>query len=89
METFEAGVLLAHWASVRGGAVGLGCGALLPHAHGKTLHFSGCGQRHATTVELDTSRARCEVTSTIQPCSWVSYSLCCSVSSVLHSSGIV
>ena len=58
METFEGGISLAHWQSVSGGTVGLGCGPLRPHAHGKTLYFQGCGMRQVTTVELDTTRTR-------------------------------
>ena len=58
METFEGGISLAHWESVSGGTVGLGCGPLRPHAHGKTLYFQGCGMRQVTTVELDTTRTR-------------------------------
>ncbi|GFO21736.1 reelin [Plakobranchus ocellatus] len=56
-DSFEGGVLPSHWAYVRGGGLGFGCGALLPFAHGKTLYFNGCGSREAVTAEMDTSHA--------------------------------
>lgn len=57
VDGFEGGVG-ANWASVTGGAVGLGCSSLAPYAHGKHLYFSGCGMRQARTVDLDTRTAR-------------------------------
>ncbi|XP_064633067.1 reelin-like [Lineus longissimus] len=57
LEGFEAGVTSAYWESVIGGGVGIGCGILLPHSHGKTLYFNGCGSRQAVTRELDTSQS--------------------------------
>ncbi|KAL5015495.1 hypothetical protein ScPMuIL_009765 [Solemya velum] len=56
-DSFEGGIYSSHWSSVTGGGIGFGCGALLPYAHGKTLYFSDCGQRHAVTVEMDLSTA--------------------------------
>ncbi|KAK3762808.1 hypothetical protein RRG08_040503 [Elysia crispata] len=56
-DSFEGGIFPSHWAYVRGGGLGFGCGALLPFAHGKTLYFNGCGSREAVTAEMDTSRA--------------------------------
>jgi hypothetical protein len=58
LEGFEAGVTPAYWQSVIGGGVGIGCGILLPHSHGKTLYFNGCGSRQAVTRELDTSQSK-------------------------------
>ena len=58
MEGFEGGVSPSKWAKVSGGAPGLGCGTLLPLAHGKNLYFNGCGLRQAVTTEMDMSRAR-------------------------------
>ncbi|XP_038061332.1 reelin-like [Patiria miniata] len=57
-DSFEGGISDRTWSSVRGGGLGMGCGALVPHAHGKSLYFSQCGLREAITVELDTTRAR-------------------------------
>ncbi len=57
-DNFEGGISQGTWASVRGGRLGVGCGALVPHAHGKFLYFSLCGVREAVTVELDTTRNR-------------------------------
>ena len=58
IDTFEAGISASHWQIVSGGGLGLGCGSLLPLAHGKTLYFNGCGLRQAVTVEMDTTKAR-------------------------------
>lgn len=58
IDGFESGVLSSMWESVSGGAIGLGCGALLPFAHGKTLYFNGCGLREAVTTDMDTTKAR-------------------------------
>ena len=55
---FEGGVSPGYWSSVDGGGIGLGCGSLLPVAHGKSLYFNGCGMRQAITAEMDLSRAR-------------------------------
>ena len=55
---FEDDISPSRWQHVSGGSVGLGCGALLPLAHGKNLYFNGCGLRHAVTAELDLTRAR-------------------------------
>ncbi|XP_071486224.1 reelin-like [Diadema antillarum] len=44
------------WKVVDGGQEGQGCSPLLPHAHGMSLYFSGCGLRQAVTMELDTRR---------------------------------
>ncbi|XP_033646479.1 reelin-like isoform X1 [Asterias rubens] len=56
MDNFEAGISQRTWASVTGGRLGIGCGALVPYGHGKSLYFSLCGVREAVTVELDTRR---------------------------------
>ncbi|XP_045618804.2 reelin [Procambarus clarkii] len=56
VDGFEGGVL-ANWALVTGGGVGLGCSSLAPYSHGKHLYFSGCGTRQAVTKELDTRSA--------------------------------
>lgn len=53
-DSFEGGISTSHWHIVSGGGIGFGCGALLPFAHGKTLYFSGCGERQAITAEMDT-----------------------------------
>ena len=58
MDNFEAGISQRTWASVTGGRLGIGCGALVPYGHGKSLYFSLCGVREAVTVELDTRRNR-------------------------------
>ena len=58
IDGFEGGISKWQWQSVIGGGVGLGCGALLPFAHGKTLYFNGCGVRQAVTTEMDTTKAR-------------------------------
>lgn len=55
---FEGGVQPNNWAAVEGGGLGLGCGVLLPVAHGKNLYFNGCGIRQATTAEMDLTKAR-------------------------------
>ena len=52
---FEGGISAALWERVDGGGLGMGCGSLLPLAHGKNLYFSECGIRQAITVEMDTS----------------------------------
>ncbi|KAK2176997.1 hypothetical protein NP493_626g01025 [Ridgeia piscesae] len=54
---FEDDISPGRWVRVSGGSVGLGCGALLPQAHGKNLYFNGCGLRQAVTAELDLTRA--------------------------------
>ncbi|XP_022095907.1 reelin-like [Acanthaster planci] len=56
-DNFEGGITDRTWSSVKGGQLGMGCGALVPYAHGKSLYFSQCGLREAVTVELDTTRA--------------------------------
>lgn len=58
MDDFDTSINPRHWAIIHGGGIGYGCGALRPHAHGNTLFFSGCGQREAVTMEMDTSKAR-------------------------------
>ena len=55
---FENGLSPYMWHRVRGGGIGMGCGALLPYAYGKTLYFGGCGLREAVTVEFDTTKVR-------------------------------
>ncbi|KAG7169873.1 Reelin-like, partial [Homarus americanus] len=56
VDGFEGGVL-ANWALVSGGGVGLGCNSLAPFGHGKHIYFSGCGTRQAVTKDLDTRTA--------------------------------
>ena len=56
-DSFEGGIFKSHWQTVSGGEIGFGCGALRPYAHGKTLYFNGCGDRQATTAEMDTTNA--------------------------------
>uniref|UniRef100_A0A0B7ACI1 Reelin n=1 Tax=Arion vulgaris TaxID=1028688 RepID=A0A0B7ACI1_9EUPU len=56
-DSFEGGIFTSHWQTISGGGIGFGCGALLPHAHGKTLYFNGCGERQAVTAEMDTGDA--------------------------------
>ncbi len=58
MEGFEGSLSMSHWALVEGGDIGLGCGSLTPHAHGKTLYFNGCGRRQAITQEFNTYKIR-------------------------------
>lgn len=41
------------WETITGGSVKVGCGSLIPLAHGKHLHFDGCGIRMAFTVPID------------------------------------
>ena len=59
-EGFEGGVGHSKWEGVSGGGLGMGCGTLLPFAHGKNLYFNGCGLRQAVTREMDVSKARLE-----------------------------
>ncbi|XP_033105614.1 LOW QUALITY PROTEIN: reelin-like [Anneissia japonica] len=58
LENFEGGLLSSIWSRVRGGRLGVGCGSLVPHAHGKSLYFNKCGLREAVTVEYDTRNTR-------------------------------
>lgn len=43
----------ALWESITGGNIKIGCGSFIPLAHGKHLHFDGCGTRMASTVPMD------------------------------------
>jgi len=45
------------WDRVDGASPGVGCGSLVPHAHGKHLHFDGCFDRSATTIPIDVTKA--------------------------------
>ncbi|XP_071961497.1 reelin-like [Antedon mediterranea] len=58
LDNFEGSLLASRWSRVRGGRLGVGCGSLVPHAHGKSLYFSSCGLREAITVEYDTRNTR-------------------------------
>ena len=71
IDGFEGGVVSSLWSAVVGGGIGLGCGALLPFAHGKTLYFNGCGLREAVTTEMDTTKARYGIISIVNTC------ICC------------
>lgn len=53
IDSFEGAIYKHYWESVRGGGIGIGCGTLRPHAHGKSLYFNGCGLRHAITQPLN------------------------------------
>lgn len=53
IDSFEGAIYKHYWESVRGGGIGIGCGTLRPHAHGKSLYFNGCGLRHAITQSLN------------------------------------
>lgn len=46
------------WQSVNGSTIGTGCGSLIPVAHGKHLHFDGCGTRMALTKFFNTKQIR-------------------------------
>ncbi|GAB1600886.1 reelin [Argonauta hians] len=54
-DSFEASIITHYWESVKGGNIGIGCGALYPFAHGKSLYFNGCGLRHVVTQPMDLS----------------------------------
>lgn len=53
MDHFEELKTSFLWESIHGAGLRVGCGSLLPQAHGKHLHFDGCGVRMATTIPLD------------------------------------
>ena len=55
---FENGLLPNYWEEIVGGEIDVGCGSLLPWAHGKNLYFNGCGARFVRSTEIDTTRAR-------------------------------
>ena len=46
------------WENIIGGSVKIGCGSLIPLAHGNHLYFDGCGTRMASTVQMDVSLVR-------------------------------
>lgn len=46
------------WESINGGSIKIGCGSLIPLAHGNHLHFDGCGTRMASTVPMDVGIVR-------------------------------
>lgn len=52
MDHFEDLQTSRLWESMYGATVRVGCGSFLPQAHGKHLHFDGCGARMATTIPL-------------------------------------
>ena len=57
-DMFESAISTSYWETVSGGSLGIGCGTLLPLAHGKNLYFNGCGIRQAITAEMDVTKVR-------------------------------
>ena len=44
------------WQRIDGASIRVGCGSLIPHSHGRHLHFDGCSSRSATTVPIDVAK---------------------------------
>lgn len=57
-DDFERGISALYWEDVTGANLAMGCGSLLPKAHGRNLYFNGCGAREATTHEMNITKAR-------------------------------
>ena len=50
LDNFDEKVHLSSmWQSLNGSNIGVGCGSLIPVAHGRHLHFDGCSIRMAQT----------------------------------------